>query len=225
MGLFNESGACIVQRDFTVLLETSHSGFETARAELSMYAELIKTPATFHTYRITPLSLWNAAALGWNSERVIESLEMISRWNVPSALTQDVSRIMEQYGKLKLHAEPDHAKMCLTSEDKQLLDDLSGIKSISAFRMERTSAHELVVSGDKRGLLKQELTRLGYPVLDYAGYRKGAALSLVGGLMGMLQRRLHSVHTRKRTSICASSLSAEGSRCFSRRRRHWGADC
>ncbi|MGF6352788.1 DNA excision repair protein ERCC-3 [Paenibacillus sp. 4624] len=177
MEMFNPQGACIVQRDFTVLLEVGHPGFETARAELGMYAELVKTPATFHTYRITPLSLWNAAALGWNPEWVIKSLEKVSRWNVPAALTQDVFRIMEQYGKLKLHAEPDHAKMRLISEDEQLLDDLSGIKSISAFRMERMSKHELVLSGEKRGLLKRELTRLGYPVLDYAGYRKGSELS------------------------------------------------
>jgi DNA excision repair protein ERCC-3 len=173
----NQSGACIVQRDFTVLLEVGHPGFETARTQLSMYAELVKTPTTFHTYRITSLSLWNAAALGWNAERVNKSLELISRWNVPSALTQDVRRIMEQYGKLKLHAEPDHTRMRLTSEDQHLLDELSSMKSISAFCMERTNEHELVLSGEKRGLLKRELTRLGYPVLDYAGYRKGNDLA------------------------------------------------
>ncbi|WP_293203318.1 DNA repair helicase XPB [Paenibacillus sp.] len=178
MEMLNHQGACIVQRDFTILLEVGHPGFETARGQLCMYAELVKTPATFHTYRITPLSLWNAAALGWNSEQVIASLEWVSRWNVSAALIQDIQKMMEQYGKLKLHAGPDHAKIRLISEDQQLLDDLNRMKSISAFRMERTSAHELVFSGEKRGLLKQELTRLGYPVLDYAGYRKGNELSL-----------------------------------------------
>lgn len=67
--------ACIVQRDFTVLLEVGHPGFERAREQLGMYSELVKTPAAFHTYRITPLSLWNAAALGWNADQVIASLE------------------------------------------------------------------------------------------------------------------------------------------------------
>lgn len=176
MDRLNEHGACIVQRDFTVLLETGHSGFEAARAQLCMYAELVKTPASFHTYRITPLSLWNAAALGWNSEQVTASLEQMSRWKVPSALTQDVHRIMQQYGKLKLHAEPDHERMRLISEDQQLLDDLSSIRSIAAFRMQRINPGELLLSGEQRGLLKQELTRLGYPVLDYAGYRKGTEL-------------------------------------------------
>ncbi|WP_427050323.1 DNA repair helicase XPB [Paenibacillus sp. TC-CSREp1] len=177
MKTFNPSGACIVQRDFTVLLETGHAEFEAARAQISMYAELVKTPSAFHTYRITPLSLWNAAALGWQSEQVIASLEQVSRWSVPSALMQDVRRIMDQYGKLKLHAEPDHVRMRLVSEDEQLLDELNGIRSIAAFRMERVNRHELLLSGEKRGLLKQELTRLGYPVLDYAGYRRGSELS------------------------------------------------
>ncbi|GGH44012.1 helicase [Paenibacillus silvae] len=177
MKTFNPSGACIVQRDFTLLLETGHAEYEAARAQISMYAELVKTPSAFHTYRITPLSLWNAAALGWPSEQVIASLEQVSRWSVPSALMQDVRRIMDQYGKLKLYAEPDHVRMRLVSEDEQLLDELNEIRSIAAFRMERVNPHELLLSGEKRGLLKQELTRLGYPVLDYAGYRKGSELS------------------------------------------------
>lgn len=177
MKTFNPSGACIVQRDFTVLLETGHSEFEAARAQLCLYAELVKTPSSFHTYRITPLSLWNAAALGWRSEQVIASLEQVSRWSVPFALTQDVRRIMDQYGKLKLLAEPDHGGMRLVSQDVQLLDELNAIRSIAAFRMERVNHHELLLSGENRGLLKQELTRLGYPVLDYAGYRKGSELS------------------------------------------------
>ncbi|XMN13081.1 DEAD/DEAH box helicase [Paenibacillus amylolyticus] len=169
--------ACIVQRDFTVLLEVGHPGFERAREQLGMYSELVKTPAAFHTYRITPLSLWNAAALGWNADQVIASLELVSRWKVPAALIQDVRRIMDQYGKLKLHSEADHTRMRLYSEDERLLDELSGLKTIAAFRMERKDAHELLLPGEQRGLLKRELTRLGYPVLDYVGYREGTKLS------------------------------------------------
>lgn len=171
-----KTDACIVQRDFTVLLEVGHPGFDQARAQLGMYAELVKTPAAFHTYRITALSLWNAAALGWSADQVIESLESVSRWNVPAALIQDIQRIIDQYGKLKLQPEADHRRMRLVSEDEGLLDELSGMKTISAFRMERVDPHELVLGGEQRGLLKRELTRLGYPVLDYAGYREGTSL-------------------------------------------------
>ncbi|QOS80121.1 DEAD/DEAH box helicase [Paenibacillus sp. JNUCC31] len=171
-----KTDACIVQRDFTVLLEVGHPGFDQARAQLGMYAELVKTPAAFHTYRITALSLWNAAALGWSADQVIASLESVSRWNVPAALIQDIRRIVDQYGKLKLQSDTGQGKMRLVSEDERLLDELSGMKTISAFRMERVDPHELELDGEKRGLLKRELTRLGYPVLDYAGYRNGTSL-------------------------------------------------
>jgi len=171
-----KTDACIVQRDFTVLLEVGHPGFDQARAQLGMYAELVKTPAAFHTYRITALSLWNAAALGWSADQVIASLESVSRWNVPAALIQDIQRIIHQYGKLQLKPEADHGRMLLVSEDERLLDELSSMKTISAFRMERVDPHELMLGGEQRGLLKRELTRLGYPVLDYAGYREGTSL-------------------------------------------------
>jgi DNA excision repair protein ERCC-3 len=171
-----KTGACIVQRDFTVLLEVGHPEFDQARAQLGMYAELVKTPAAFHTYRITALSLWNAAALGWSADQVIASLESVSRWNVPAALIQDIQRIIYQYGKLQLKPEAVHGRMRLVSEDERLLDELSSMKTISAFRMERVDPHELLLGGEQRGLLKRELTRLGYPVLDYAGYREGTSL-------------------------------------------------
>ncbi|QLG39477.1 DEAD/DEAH box helicase [Paenibacillus sp. E222] len=171
-----KTDACIVQRDFTVLLEVGHHGFDQARAQLGMYAELVKTPAAFHTYRITALSLWNAAALGWSADQVIASLEYVSRWNVPAALIQDIQRIIHQYGKLQLRPEANHGRMRLVSEDERLLDELSSMKTISAFRMERVDPHELMLGGEQRGLLKRELTRLGYPVLDYAGYREGTSL-------------------------------------------------
>ncbi|PWW44299.1 MULTISPECIES: DNA repair helicase XPB [Paenibacillus] len=171
-----KTDACIVQRDFTVLLEVGHPGFDQARVQLGMYAELVKTPAAFHTYRITALSLWNAAALGWSADQVIASLESVSRWNVPAALIQDIQRIIHQYGKLQLRPEANHGRMRLVSEDERLLDELSSMKTISAFRMERVDPHELRLGGEQRGLLKRELTRLGYPVLDYAGYREGTSL-------------------------------------------------
>lgn len=81
----NEAGACIVRRDRTILLECAHPGFETARKELGVFAELVKSPPAYHTYRITPLSLWNAASLNHSAEEIISSLHQLallggSRW-------------------------------------------------------------------------------------------------------------------------------------------------
>ncbi|MEN1987538.1 DNA repair helicase XPB [Paenibacillus hubeiensis] len=171
------TGACIVQRDFTILLETDHPGSEQARSQLAAYAELIKTPSAWHTYRITSLSLWNAAATGWNADGIMASLNQHSRWDMPAFLAEFIRRTMNQYGRLQLHASEESQQLRLVG-DEELLDELAEARSLSAFGLKRSSRAEFVLGGEHRGLLKQELTRLGYPVLDYAGYREGTPLSI-----------------------------------------------
>lgn len=78
------AGPCITRNDRTILLECGHPGFEEARAVLSGFAELVKSPPAYHTYRLTPLSLWNAAAGGQTAAEVIEGLRRLSRWGIPS---------------------------------------------------------------------------------------------------------------------------------------------
>jgi DNA excision repair protein ERCC-3 len=171
--------ACIVQHDRTVLLECGHAAFEEARLQLSFYAELVKSPSTFHTYRITPLSLWNAASLGWSASMVVDSLQSLSRWDVQSGLIQDIQELVSRYGKITI--EMDDAiphQLILRSSDTLLMDELYQRVGMLSIGMQRTTLTEIVFHAARRGLLKQELTRLGYPVLDLAGYDDGQALSL-----------------------------------------------
>ncbi len=65
----------IIQSDSTLLLEVVHPDFETARDAISIFAELEKSPEYIHTYRVTPLSLWNAAATGFNYNDIVERLK------------------------------------------------------------------------------------------------------------------------------------------------------
>ena len=57
-------GPLIVQSDKTVLLEVDHEQAGAARAAIAPFAELERAPEHVHTYRITPLALWNARAAG-----------------------------------------------------------------------------------------------------------------------------------------------------------------
>lgn len=177
----NTAGACIVQRDFTVLLEKDHPGFELARGYLSLYAEMIKMPAHYHTYRITPLSLWNAAAKGTTAEELIESLRFISRWDLPSGVVADVKMWMSRYGALKLLSiknEPEFLCLECRAEDKNVLRELDSEASlINDFKWERVDECHIRFPARYRGLLKQELARLGYPIQDEAGYHSGRELS------------------------------------------------
>lgn len=176
----NHGGACIVQRDFTILLETNHPGYEYARDGLARFAELLKSPAGFHTYRITPLSLWNAAAAGRSAEDILELLRLLSRWELPQGLEPEIRERMSRYGLLRLSSIPgEHDSLCLHSCSIQpdLLHQLLSDKQ-KEFRLEFIEDGSLKLPAKWRGAVKQELIRRGYPVLDVAGYHAGQALSL-----------------------------------------------
>lgn len=175
----NAQGSCITRSDRTVLLECSHPGFEEARRELSDYAELIKSPSAYHTYRITPLSLWNAAAAGHTAEKIISSLKKLSRWGIPADLEEEIAELLSRYGRLELRAHAaDPRQIVLHADQPDLIDELEKQTSLSALGLQRRGSCQSTCPAGQRGLLKQELTRLGYPVIDYAGYREGQTLNL-----------------------------------------------
>ncbi|MWV45148.1 helicase [Paenibacillus sp. HJL G12] len=175
----NDLKACIVQRDRTVLLECGHPGFEAAREKLNRFAELIKSPATFHTYRITPLSLWNAAALGYTSNEIADDLSSIAKWGVPAGLQQEIGELVSRYGKLKLQRYGDNGEaLVLESTDRMILDEVLAVPAVASLQWTRLSPLEAKLHAAARGRLKQELMRHGYPVLDLAGYHEGQSLRL-----------------------------------------------
>ena len=91
----------IVQSDRTLLLEVSHPSFEEVRDELARFAELVKSPEHIHTYRITPLSLWNASASGVTCAEITATLNRWSRYEVPQNLLQEIQDHGTRYGKLR----------------------------------------------------------------------------------------------------------------------------
>ncbi|WP_036730163.1 DNA repair helicase XPB [Paenibacillus sp. FSL R7-277] len=174
-----EAGPCITRNDRTILLECGHPGFEEARTILSGFAELVKSPPAYHTYRITPLSLWNAAAGGQTAAEVIEGLRRLSRWGIPSGVEGEMELLMSRYGSLHLHAdESDPQHVTLTADRASRLDELDDSQKLKELGLRRTGELHSHCPKMNRGLLKQELARLGYPVLDYAGYRDGQMLKM-----------------------------------------------
>ena len=92
----------IVQSDMTLLLETNNDTYESARDELAMFAEMEKSPEYIHTYRITPISLWNAASAGIKSADIVASLEKFSKYPLPEAVVTRVTQISSRYGKVRV---------------------------------------------------------------------------------------------------------------------------
>jgi len=169
-------GPAIVQADMTVLLEVDHPDYEPARDALAAFSELVKSPEHIHTYRITPLSLWNAAASGVTAEQVLDALEKYSRYDVPDLVRTEVVEYISRYGRLVL--EERDGRYVLRSEDTQLLKMISAQKSVEPWVGEFIDDNTAWVTEGARGFLKQSLVRIGFPVEDLAGYTPGTPLEV-----------------------------------------------
>jgi DNA excision repair protein ERCC-3 len=166
-------GPLIVQSDKTLLLEVDHPRAEEARRAIAAFAELERAPEHVHTYRVTPLGLWNARAAGHDAEQVIDALISHSRYAVPHALLVDVADTMDRYGRLKLTKDGEH--LVLETTDRAVLTEVMRHKRIAPLLGERLDEDTVRVHPSERGHLKQELLKVGWPAEDEAGYVNGEA--------------------------------------------------
>lgn len=167
-------GPLIVQSDKTVLLEIGHPDAAAARIALAPFAELERAPEHIHTYRITPLALWNARAAGHDAEQVVDVLERYSRFPVPQPLLIDVADTMDRYGRLTLVKHPAHG-LVLQATDRAVLAEIQRHRKIRPMLGEVLDADSVAVHPSERGRLKQELLKVGWPADDQAGYVDGEA--------------------------------------------------
>jgi DNA excision repair protein ERCC-3 len=167
-------GPLIVQSDKTLLLEVEHPLYQEARAAIAPFAELERSPEHVHTYRLTPLGLWNARAAGHDAEQVVDALVRFSRYTVPHALLVDVADTMDRYGRLQLMKHPVHG-LVLVSLDRAVLEEVLRQKKISPMLGARIDDDTVLVHPSERGRLKQALLKVGWPAEDLAGYVDGEA--------------------------------------------------
>lgn len=161
----------IVQSDNTLLLEVDHPDFEATRDDISPFSELEKSPEHIHTYRITPLSLWNAAASGLNADDIMKKLDIYSRYEIPQPVIATIQEQMKRYGLLSLKMDNDD--LILHSKDPVLLNEMTYNKKIQNYLIERLDAERIKVKKIYRGHIKQALIKIGFPVEDLAGYEEG----------------------------------------------------
>ncbi|GAB3132165.1 DEAD/DEAH box helicase [Tsukamurella serpentis] len=165
-------GPLIVQSDKTLLLEVEHELAGAARAAIAPFAELERAPEHVHTYRVTPLALWNARAAGHDAEQVVDALVTYSRYPVPQPLLVDVVDTMSRYGRLQLVKSPAHG-LILVSLDRAVLEEVLRHKKIAPMIGARIDDSTVVVHPSERGHLKQLLLKVGWPAEDLAGYVDG----------------------------------------------------
>jgi DNA excision repair protein ERCC-3 len=176
MTTYRPDNPLIVQGDHTVLVEVDSPRYLSARDELARFAELIKSPEHIHTYRISPLSIWNACAAGMNTDEIAGTLVEYSKYEVPQHVTVEIREYASRYGRLRL--ERDEEGLILWAADAPLAEEIFRNKHVAPHLGERLSAASFRVDPASRGRIKQALVKIGFPAEDLAGYRDGEGLPI-----------------------------------------------
>jgi len=169
--------ALIVQSDRTLLLDIHCETAEAARQAIIPFAELEKSPEHIHTYRITPLSLWNAASAGYLPQDVVKTLKEFSRYEIPDGITEGFSLLMSRYGKIRMIASAeDSGRLFLQIDDEAIRMEIGEIKALEKHLTKAANGYSLALID--RGTVKRELIRIGWPVQDEAPLLKGENLQI-----------------------------------------------
>lgn len=176
MSTYQPDNPCIVQSDRTILVEVNSPRYVEARDALARFAELVKSPEHVHTYRITPLSIWNACASGMAAAQIVETLHAFAKYDVPRLIETEIIDLAARYGQLKLERDP--RGLVLHVDHPTLAEELHRHREVSQLLGQRVSSQAFVIDSDQRGRLKQALIKIGYPIEDMAGYLPGEHLAL-----------------------------------------------
>ena len=174
---FDPTNPFIVQSDRSVLVEVDNPKYTEARDAIAPFAELEKSPEHIHTYRISNLSLWNAAAAGFSAAEVVGVLQKYTKFPIPQNIPTDIAETVARYGRVKLE-RIDADTLKLVCSDKPLLAELARNKKVKEYLGEKIDDTTFTVLPAYRGVLKQALITVGYPAEDIAGYTEGALLPM-----------------------------------------------
>lgn len=176
MNGYKPENPLIVQGDHTILAEVASPQYAAARDGLSRFAELVKAPEHVHTYRVTPLSIWNACAAGVTSEEIAGTLGAFSKYPVPEHVLHEIRDFASRYGRVKLLR--DDRGLVLAANEEALAEQIARSKHVTPFLGPRWSALEFAVGQTARGEIKQALIKIGFPAEDLAGYSEGEPLPI-----------------------------------------------
>ena len=175
----NPANPVIVQGDGKVLLETKHPDFDHARDFLARFAELESSPELLHTYRITPLSLWNAASAGISHSKIVQTLRHLSKFDIPEEVLRTIEDTIGRYGLIRLYPHPDEPQTYV----RVFFGTLYVEKLV---RLTETGSEFLIPDGRRywkieagmRGIFKQRMLLENWPVEDLAGFLDGDSLRM-----------------------------------------------
>ena len=120
----NYENPLIVQGDRSLLLDVHAPHAEECRNALIPFAELEKSPEHLHTYKLTPLSLWNAASAGFSELDAVDVLERFARYDVPQAVVAWIKEVCSRFGKIRLLPAEDPETLVLVAQTEAIYKEI-----------------------------------------------------------------------------------------------------
>ena len=179
---YDPSNPLIVQGDRSILVEVDNPRYAEARDALAPFAELEKSPEHIHTYRLTPLSLWNAAAAGHTAEAMIDVLRRFSKFPLPANLAPDIAERRQplwpgQASSATIRPAKGRPRSASSAPTRRCSKNWPASPRCATTSANASTRTSFLVDPAHRGVLKQALIAVGYPAEDLAGYTEGAALA------------------------------------------------
>ena len=171
----------IVQSDLTVLVDVSSPRYAEARDALAPFAELVKSPEHIHTYRISPLSIWNACAAGVPMGDILGALNEYARFPVPAHVATQVRDFAHRFGRVRIERDEDDPAaefLLVHTSDAVLAEELAHGKQLAPLLADRIAPTVFRIRHTLRGRIKQALIKAGFPAEDVAGYAVGESLAV-----------------------------------------------
>lgn len=173
-----QNAPLIVQSDRTILLDVHAENADECRNNLLPFAELERSPEHLHTYRLTPLSLWNAKSAGFQEDNIIGVLKKYSKFEIPQVVEQWIKKTSERFGCFTLLQE-DENTLCLFAKDEIIFNEINSFPKIKKYlTIPPCKKNTFLLPLTNRGIIKQELLTLGYPVKDLAPLKDGEPLNI-----------------------------------------------
>jgi DNA excision repair protein ERCC-3 len=171
----------IVQGDLTVLVDVSSPRYVEARDAIAPFAELVKSPEHIHTYRISPLSIWNACAAGVPIADILGALNEYARYPVPAHVITQVRDFAQRFGRVRIERDdqdPAASHLLVHTSDAVLAEELAHGRQLAPLLADRVAPTVFRIRNTVRGRIKQALIKAGFPAEDVAGYAVGEALEV-----------------------------------------------
>ena len=127
----------IVQSDLTVLVDVASPRYAEARDALARFAELVKSPEHIHTYKISPLSIWNACAAGTSIDDITGALSEYSRYPIAASVITQTRDFAGRFGRVRIERDlrnPLAEYLLVHASDAILAEELAHGKFLAPLR-------------------------------------------------------------------------------------------